>query len=632
VADGGFSAMKALLMLALAVLALAANAAGGAQQDGSFRYVDPSQAALPFPYYSFVRQPWRSYLELTPASTYLNGLGVVWGATKVPGKTDEQVAADLAWAGFRRVRLEFSWNGLRWDENGTINDFGSRFATTLRALKASGLRPLILLNANHGAPCPLRDGEWQLATPAHSGDRQIQLRGALEGIVPQFSNVTTLASSGRAGPLVTALSAAGGVVMLSKPVAQDLQAGSTVRITRLKYQPLFPVGTPEFENTAQGWLKYVAYVIHFVSDVYGADFDLEMWNELSFGSDFLDINYYFQPPLNKSGPDTLRAGGSAWELGRRTAAEVRQLCARCQLIWGFSNTTFFHTPVSALPAGYSGQSYHPYGTFARCYTKLIAGREQYNADGFVPTGCATMPEGSAQTFQQTETLIRLLNPAARSEHPPGADHFEHYITEHGFTPAELGIHDSPAALRAKEKFLLRATLFWLNKGVSGLYVYDSYDQVDELHGMLQQNGAVSPAMQDLHRVVSHLAGADSGPRSPTAIDMSVQQLSGQQGYYPNDPEGKRVALRQLVTLLPYSLTPRRIVVAAYVMTEDFPRDPVPQKFRITLKVGDASRARVSYYDPLTDGSLPASISERAGDRLSVDVELTDSPRLLEIDT
>lgn len=624
--------MKNFLIVVVGMLqAAAAGAAIPAGQGASFRYVDPFQAALPFPYYSFTRQPWRSYLEVTPASTYLDGIGVVWGA-KVPGRTDAAVAADLAWAGFRRVRLEFPWSALRWDERGTEGDFALRFGSTLRALKASGLRPLILLNANHLAPCPLSAHEWQLASAANAGDREIRLRGSLEGIEPQFSTLASLATSDQAGPLVTRTSAARGVLTLSKPLTRDLQAGTELRIARLKYQPLFPVDTAEFENTSRGWLTYVAYVIHFATEAYGEDFDLEMWNETTFGSDFLDINHYFQPPMTRPTADFLRAGGSAWELARRTAVEVGQLCPRCRLIWGFSNTSFFHTRVGDLPPGLSGQSYHPYGIGARCFANLIAGREQYNADGFVPAGCANMPEGSAHTFQQTETLMRLLNPAARSEHPAGVEQFEHYITEHGFSPAELGIHDAAAALRAKEKFLLRSSLFWLNKGISAFYVFNSFDGDDHGFGVLQQDGAISPAMRALHRVAAHLSSVGAGLHSPRAIDMSVQQLTGPTGYYANDPEGRYVAPRQLVALLPYAVSPRTTVIAAYVMAEDFPQDLPPQKYRITLAVPEGSKARIEYYDPLTDAPLPASVSGRVGTRLSIDIELTDSPRLLEVDT
>lgn len=596
----------------------------------AFRYVDPGQLDLPFPYYSLIRQPWRSYLEATPVSTYLGGLGVVWGGP-VPGKSDAQVAAELAWGGFRRVRIEFPWSALRWDETGAQPEFAAQMTELLGALKLNGLRPLILLNANHSAPCPMQIFDWRLARAARAGERRIQVRGALTGIAPMFSMITTLGTGGHAGPMVTAADS-DGVLTLSRPLPLDLAAGTKVQIARLKYQPLFPPGTAEFEHTAQGWLGYVAYVVRFVSAAYGVDFDVEMWNELGFGSDFLDVNQYFTPPLTPATGDFLHSGGSAWELARRTAAEVRQLDPQARLIWGFSNTTFFHTAVADLPTGFSGQSYHPYGVAPRCYAKLIVGRERYNADAFVPAGCASMPEGWAQTFQQTETLMRLLNPTARRAHPAGVETFEHYITEHGFSPAELNIHDPDAASRAKQKFLLRSTLFWLNKGLSAFYIYDSYETARGGFGVLNQDGGVSPALAMLHRLVSRLARVTSTPVAVRAVDASVEQLSGGSAVYANDPQAHYVAEWQRVALLPFSQGAGRLTVAAYVMTEDFPGDLAPRKFRITLRGIDATRATIGCYDPLSDAAVSASINARSNHALSIDVELTDTPRLLEIAT
>lgn len=624
--------MNGALIWAVALLLTMLTAGATTRAEAApFHYIDPSQLALPFPYYSFVRQPWRSYLESTPASTYLDGLGVVWGGS-VPGKSDAEVAAELASAGFRRVRVEFPWGAMRWDETGMNPAFAARLATTLRALRANGLRPLILLNANHGAPCPLHTAQWRLMRAARAGDREIYVRGSIQGIVPMFSMVSTLTTSAHAGPLIIRVSSDDGVLTLSRPLPRGLPAEAELQITQLKYQPLYPVGTAEFENTAKGWLAYVDYVIRFLTEAYAADFDLEMWNELTFGSDFLDINDYFDPHLTPETVDFLHAGGSAWELARRTAVEVERLNPHCHLIWGFSNTTFFHTAVTDLPTGFSGQSYHPYGVGPRCYAELVVGRERYNADGFVPSGCATMPEGWAHTFQQTETLMRLLNPAARAARPPGVDRFEHYVTEHGFSPAELGIHEPGQVLRAKEKFLLRATLFWLNKGLSGLYIFNSFDAGADHFGVLQHDGSISPAMQALRRVVDRFGNADRASASPLAVDASVQQLTGARGVYPNDPQGLRVARRQLVAVLPFSLGVGKLAVAVYVMTEDFPRDLAPQRFRITVSGIDARKAKIDCYDPLTDTSLAVRIGERAADHFSVDLELTDAPRLLEITT
>ena len=118
--------------------------------------------------------------------------------------------------------------------------------------------------------------------------------------------------------------------------------------------------------------------------------------------------------------------------------------ARC--IWGFSNTTFFHCAVDALPPQTDGQSYHPYGTGTRQLPQqeYMRDKPEMNFEGFVPTVAIRMPEGFAHTFLQTESLMRLLNPAARQNHPPASERFRHYITEHGVMPPNAGSRTLPA--------------------------------------------------------------------------------------------------------------------------------------------------------------------------------------------
>lgn len=592
------------------------------------RYVDPSQLDLPEPYFSFIRQPWRSYLEPTPALTYVNGLGVVWNMQAVPGRSDEQVAEDLAWAGFRRVRLEVPWSDVRWDEGGLTPEAASRIATRLRALKAHALRPDILLNAHHGAPGPVQVAEWRTSRASPAGSREISVQGPMIGIEPGWSEITGLGDSAHSGPIITQVSVDGRLT-LSKPTTHDVAAGAALQIARLKYLPLFPVGTEEFERTAAGWLRFVDCVVRLVLDNYGQNFDVEIWNELTFGSDFLDINRYYFPPLVPSGPDFLHAGGTAWELARRTAGEVKSLDTSVRIIWGFSNTTFFHTPVPQLPAGVDAQSYHPYGAGPRCYTRIVAGKERYNVGGFVPDGCAAMPEGWAQSFQQTETLMRVLNPVVRAEHPPDVARFQHFITEHGLDPRELGITDPGAAARAREKFLLRAPLFWLNKGVSAIYIYSLYDSHQLGFGVLRADGGLSPAMQALHRTVERFAGA-SPVAQPRTLDAQVVRLAGPGAVYANDPLGQKVQQQELAAVLPFQLSERKFVVGLYVMTEDFPRDLPAQGYRITFDGLSGEGARLEYYDPLSDTSQPVRALPAGRDQLSVSLALTDTPRILEI--
>jgi hypothetical protein len=596
-------------------------------------YADPRLLDVGWGNYSFVRQAWRGYLETLPATHYLNGLGVVW-TEGIPGRSDEQAAEALAWAGFRRVRLEVPWGSVRWDEDGFDQGTAARLRQVLAALRKNGLRPLILLNANDGQPCPVRRLDVRVEQRAPKGSRVLITAAIVGGLGDLPAEVMSLAEGGSPGPLISRHDTVQGrsTLELSMPLAREVKAGEVLRVAVLKYPPLYPVGTTEFDETAQGWLKYVSLVLRTLADSYGSDdYDVEIWNELTFGSAFLDVNNYCAPKLQfRTKADFLHPGGAAWELGRRTVALIKSEAPRVKVIWGFSNTTFFHTPIAELPPGLDGQSYHPYGTGRRCYADLIRGRERLLLDDFIPTGCSIQPEGYAHTWQQTESLMRLIAPAVRAVRPAGSTGFEHYITEHGFAPIEIGITDANAARVAKEKFLLRAPLLWLNKGITALYVFHAYEPDDSGMGMFDGDGTMSPAMRTLHAITARLSAATAvGVPRQVTIERVVRD-KGPVGVFENDKGGRYVRQSDLVALLPFQVNAARFVLGAYVMTQDFPRDLAPQAYHLTIGGLQASRATVDLFIPSTGEVRPLEAAATAKGALTIAVPLTDVPRLIEI--
>lgn len=202
--------------------------------------------------------------------------------------------------------------------------------------------------------------------------------------------------------------------------------------------------TDQFEATAAAWVRYALAVCQLAADAGIDDFDIEIWNELTFGTRFLDINNYYdkQSPKTPRGPDFLNQGGTCWELARRTVAAVKEKYPGVRCIWGFSNTTFYHCSIPNLPPLTDGQSYHPYGTGTRRLPEreVHKDRPELNLEGFTPAIDIRMPEGWAHTFIQTECLLRHLNPVTRLQtRPAGTERFYHYITEHGVVPGECSI-------------------------------------------------------------------------------------------------------------------------------------------------------------------------------------------------
>jgi len=605
-------------------------------------YVDPSQLDVPWPRHSHLKQPHRAYMDTVPALSYLQGVGVNLNVDANP----DVAARMLSEFGFRTVRIEIGWSSVNWDETGLIG--ADALIAKLEACKRYALRPLILLNANHGAPCPYRDLPKTLAEDAPAGAREVKLTDP-SGVVPGYTGFSNLTGYKMAEVLITAIDPKTGVAKLSKPLPKPIKAGVQVPVHILKYRPFYPTGTPEFEETAAGFVRYARLVCSFVRQQH-IPFDVEIWNELSFGSDFIRdqaINNYYDPPIATYTRDFLHRGGHAWEAARRVVAMIKSEFTSVRVIWGFSNTTFFHTPVMELPAGVDGQSYHPYGTGYRTFPK----DEQHpdtpadNIDGFVPSYRICIPEGWAATFIQTESLMRLLNPRARLAAPPGTQMFRHYMTEHGVSPEELGVSDAAQALDLKARLLLRSTLFWLNKGISAIYLYCALQDQDTGMGMLLSSVGklrayptqeelpkyLSPALLALRNMVKTFVGAASIAK-PRALSVSYLQLGEPHLIFASPvPGGRSLGTRDALVVLPYQVTAHKFVLAVYVMTRDFTKRLEQETYRITIGGVNGRGMQLRLYDPLTDKTLPVKTASSTPDAITVEIPVADTPYLLTLD-
>ena len=206
------------------------------------------------------------------------------------------------------------------------------------------------------------------------------------------------------------------------------------------------------------------------------DFDIEIWNELTFGTKFLTIDNYDDAAKAKE-PDFLNPGGRCWELARRTVEAVKQRTPEGARASGASPTRPSTTARSpSCRRASTGRATIPTaparGSCPSRSSTRTSRRSTWRAS--CPTVDIRMPEGWAHTFIQTECLIRLLNPEARQAHPEGTQRFFHYMTEHGVVPAECGITDEAGAWELKSKCALRSFCLWLNKGVDVMHFFNAY--------------------------------------------------------------------------------------------------------------------------------------------------------------
>ncbi|MCY2988598.1 MAG: hypothetical protein NTY19_12130 [Planctomycetota bacterium] len=574
-------------------------------------YVDPSQLECLWPKHSDYKQPWRGYLETKPAVDFLAGIGVNWAS---PGN-DELAVRLLAQAGFKAFRIEIGWGSVKWDESGVNNH--DRLLKLLKMCQQHGIRPTMLLNAHQGVPCPTKFFERRLAADAPKGSRAVKLTDVKDLVIGR-SGLSQLSEYWAAEALVTAIDAKTGECQLSQPLPKDLPAEKPVPMATLKYLPLHPVGTREYDETAGGWVKYAALLCALVQEAGINDFDIEIWNELTFGTKFLSIANYHDAPQAKE-PDFLNPGGRCWELARRTVDAIKKDNPQVRVIWGFSNTTFYHCAISQLPPGIDGQSYHPYGTGLRKLPQQEQHQDQpqNNLEGFVPTVEIRLPEGWAQTFLQTECLIRLFNPAARKAHPAGTQRCFHYITEHGLVAAECGITDEAGAWDLKSKCALRSFCLWLNKGVDVLHFFNAYQRDPKDMGLLPAELAQLPADGTFDQLA-------------TPPLRALRNLTKAFDIFQGDERHPPLRYEDVFAFLPFQVSDRKLVIAVYVMTYDITKPMQEQLYRLAIQGLPAGTIPRSLYDPITGKSSPLQAT-REGAAVEVTVPVVDYPRLMVVD-
>jgi hypothetical protein len=650
----------ALVLLAVAsgLGAVALTAAAGRDRHVLDDPYGPSnQTQLQFGERSHWAQPWRGYLRTVPASRLVDALGINFNP---PSDQVDVTAKELAAAGFRRARIEISWCRV---SDGTPEQLTglAGIRSTLLALRRNHLRPLVLLNANHGCPGPLRRLKVRVTERAAAGARQLTLDlASIRQIVPDHTGLDSTTEYKAAAFLFTNVK--GNTVTLSRPLDHDLSPG-TYAASTLRYEPFSREGEPSFEQTMSGWLRYVGLVTHEVKSVLGdEDFDVEVWNELSFGSDFLDIDKYYDPAIV---PDAEQA--TEQQILAQTLAYIRDPRNGVTSVGvgdGFSNERPWEAG-STVPAGLTAIDKHPYpprrtfpggAVYSRVRPLDALGRPDGTMDAagrwhdsFVPHYTAFFPEYYL-TGIQTETDIRDLSPLTtpiygtphgRQTHPPHAPPPAVWLTEAGLDPAGI---PSSVLPRFHAKSVLRWATSWVGEGAAAIYFYATSSP-----GW----GFVSPAAAGggaSLRAVRSLTGALEEGAGPISRRRTLQLRSISDTHNAEQFAGDGTSAhpplydRDVIGFFPYQVSNGRVVVATYVMTRDLlhpyrtdlassdPRryDMPPEWFRLTIGGVSGIDHAVSLSDPLSGHSAGVRVVSRTHGELVVDVALTDSPRLLSL--
>jgi hypothetical protein len=631
--------------------------------------IDPrQQSAVPFGYRSDWLQPWRAYMDTQPGSMMRDALGINFNVDPPYASATAQF---LSGVGFKRARIDIDWSAMSYANPSQFAD-PARWDTMLGALHAAGIRPLILLNANDSMPGPMRTFNAQITQPVAAGSRTVQVDAAsAQQFVPGLSGFNV--PGGTAAAFIATSVSPSGQVTLSQPLPVAIPAGTYAAAT-LRYQPFASPFTasgqpnPVFEQTLSGWLQYVKTVTQEAKKVFGSDhFDVEIWNELSFGSAFLSASNYYNPL-----PASMQGTGSVQDqLLARTVAWLRDPANGVPNVGigdGFSNQTPYASGAT-VPAGTTAIDKHPYyggvkpmpgfaGAIAdqRDVDALGTAEGVQSANGnwsrpFLPTYRSFFPEYFL-TAIQTDFMERDLAPTTtmigniahgRTVTPAGATTPPQvWVTEDNFRPNDGAPSVNAAQFRhIQAKAALRILSAFVNEGVTAL---DFYAVNDGAWSMVDPNASGGgETMQALKRYMQAFAG-------PTALaqrrSLTLQSIADQGNWsqFAGDGTAAHPPLynRNVVTFFPFQTDTNKFVIPVYVMTRDMGTvlnrsaaggtpaqyDLPAQTYRLTVGGLNISALKASATDPDTGASVPAKVVAAANGQATIEMPLTDSPRLL----
>jgi hypothetical protein len=618
-------------------------------------YTDPQYLTkLEFGKHSHWMQPWRSFLETVPARQFLDGVGV--GFPVSSGKADLS-AQMLSKNGFSNVRIEIGWSNINFDDESKLGN-DAKFTEVLQACKKWNLRPLILLNLHQGAPTPVKMFDRVVTQAAAIGATQVTLEST-DGLVVGYSGLSNLSGYWAAEGLITAIN--GNTVTLSKPLPKAIAAGTKTPMATLKYRPFSKPDSADYKATVDGWKRYVNTVATFVAQKMGTTgtaalgFDLEIYNELTFGNKFLYINEYYEPDLETY------AQNSIWDnLVLETAkytVENPAKFAGVGLSNGFSNTIPW-TASSLQPDRISAIGKHPYAGIVDFPAREQNGTKLgHNAQVIteVPQYTALLPEYYG-TGIQTETLLRdsapLTNDIYRTVHGRYGRSQDKpvnvWITEVNILPSEVGITDPAAARAFKAKIAARYFSFFLNKGVTKLQLYTAISGDDTEWSIMQDNFAAylkqntvypaddaaytSPALLVTRRITDLLKqDLDSSLRQTRPLEVRSVRDNHDRAQFAAVGTQPPLYNREVLTVLPYQINAKKFAIGYYVMTRDVRQTLAPEEYTIELGGLQAAGARISAYDPLTNTSVPMKLHTLEADKLVATVTATDYPRFLVVE-
>lgn len=584
--------------------------------------IDPNQMnLLGFGSRSHWLQPWRAWMDTPTAGQYLDRLGMAWDANPADVTS---TAHDLAAAGIKRARFELGWNSVSWNEQGFTNQ--ANLDNLLQAFKDNGIRPIILLNSNSGIPCPIQNWTVTLTAAAAVGARTIQVDAASAAqIVPNLSGFNGL-TAGRANEVIFK-SVSGTTVTLSKPLPIALSAGSRAADT-LKYQPFYFPGTPEFEATLAGWLRYADLIRQEGNRILGnGNFDFEIWNELTFGSDFLYLTNYDDSYTTTRSDIT--STDTIGEIARRTIRYLHNSGFQGALVDGFTNTTPWPSGARNEP-GYSGASRHPYSNHTATGPPWSLSGAPLDATGqqtsFEPAyTISAMPEYFLNQLQ-TEGLVRYLYPGGGQTiggTPVGpTTDGQMWLTE----IRSEGDVINPFFNYNTEKEVLRLYAAWGGKGAI-VFPFATSANGWVLVDPSDPNGG--PIIQTIGNYTTAITTGTITNRRSLQLNQIADNHNAKIFSGNGTAANPDLYERDVTFVQPIQSTNNQFEVLAYVMTRNLSDKHPGRTFSLTMCCFSGN-VTATALDPISNTSIPVTATPGPGGKYTFTLSLIDYPRVITI--
>jgi hypothetical protein len=352
-------------------------------------------------------------------------------------------------------------------------------------------------------------------------------------------------------------------------------------------------------------------------------YDLEVWNELTFGSQFLNVASYSPAPAERAARRAVKQVTHAVikAVLDETVAYVRDpangISPSVGITDGFASETPFDGGALA-PRGLTALSKHPYvGPVDYPQDYQVRAIRPIDARGrpdtasrrsfsplFIPSFQALLPEYTL-TALSTDSLIRDIAPittrVSRAPHgryvgPRGSAPVQKWITEYNLSAAATPVGPDghtfepqvtmSVADRAHfhAKALLRSLVAMVSKGISREYFFAAAPGALSLIGEtfykdLETNPTSYPGLQaggeiltSFHNLLTHFQATTgtpyNGPTHPLKL-LAIAQ-AGNHAQFTGDSTTAHPSLydREVLAVLPFQTATTKYVIPIYVMTSD----------------------------------------------------------------